>query len=286
MNYVRLIGGLGNQLFQYSFAYYLYKKKKKIKLDATIYQHYRLHNLLLKKFKIELNFAHPKEIKKYYFLGNQKLSFKLMMFSRKIYNFLTKYFNKSKIYIENSNSKISGNNYLYDGYWQNFKFLDENKSELLKQIKPKKTRYLHKKLLKKISLQKNSVAIHVRIYRDKKRELKFHGNISKDYITKAMKIIEKKIAKPSYFIFSNSNNWFEENINLQKRNITFVSGYKDYEDLISISKCKHQIISNSTFGWWGSWLNTYKKKIILVPNKWFKSKKRPRNLIPKEWISI
>jgi len=76
------------------------------------------------------------------------------------------------------------------------------------------------------------------------------------------------------------------NLKIKKSNYKIIKGFKDYEDLLSISKCKHQIISNSTFGWWGAWLNKNKNKLVIVPNNWFLKKDDPINLIPKKWIKI
>ena len=90
-----------------------------------------------------------------------------------------------------------------------------------------------------------------------------------------MKKIEKKIKNPFYFIFTNSTELFFENIKIKDSNHKIIKGFKDYEDLISIAKCDHQIISNSTFGWWGAWLNLNKNKIVIVPKKWFLKKKNP-----------
>ena len=98
--------------------------------------------------------------------------------------------------------------------------------------------------------------------------------------------MEKKINKPFYFIFTNSNKWVIQNLKLKGTNYMIVKGFEDYEDLISISKCNHQIISNSTFGWWGAWLNRYKKKNVILPKNWFRINKNPKNLFPKNWIKI
>ena len=158
--------------------------------------------------------------------------------------------------------------------------------ELFQQIKLNKYSSKHKKLINQISSKKNSVAIQIRIFSKVGGEDKFHKNISSKYIEKAKKKIQNKVNKPFYFIFTNSSNWVSENLNLNKSNYILVKGFEDFEDLISISKCKHQIISNSTFGWWGAWLNKYNKKIVILPKYWFAKKKNPAGLFPKNWIKI
>ena len=293
MNYIKLIGGLGNQLFQYAFAYHVYKKNNNVKLDISEFKYYRLHKLLIQNFKIKLLFAKTEEVEKFYLFKNRLLSFYLRLISRNFYVFINKIFNSSIIYYDflkfykvNNTFHFSNIDCLYDGYWQNFNFLEINKKDLINQIKLKRIRPNHKKFLNKISKKKNSVAIHIRWYRKIKNEDKYHGNINQNYINKAMKKIEKKIKNPFYFIFTNSTELFFENIKIKDSNHKIIKGFKDYEDLISIAKCDHQIISNSTFGWWGAWLNLNKNKIVIVPKKWFFKKKTPLNLIPKNWIKI
>ena len=293
MNYIKLIGGLGNQLFQYAFAYHIFKKNNNVKLDISEFKYYRLHKLLLHNFRIKLQFAKTEDVEKFYLFKNRLLSFYLRSISKSLYISTNKIFNKSIIKYETLKSSKSsnllnynGNDLLYDGYWQNFNFLEKNKKDLKSQIKLKRIRLKHKKFLNKISNKKNSVAVHIRWYRNIKNEDLYHGNITQKYIDKAMKKIETRVKNPFYFIFTNSNALFIKNIKIKDRNHEIIKGYKDYEDLISISECEHQIISNSTFGWWGAWLNLNKNKIVIVPKKWFLKKKTPLNLIPKNWTKV
>ena len=198
-----------------------------------------------------------------------------------------KFLNSSSvIYEKNFDKRKILSETLFDGYWKNLKKLEENKKILKKQFQLKNISNLHRKFLKQLSNKKNSVAIHIRIYRNHRNEKNFHGNVSSEYILKAIKKIEAQIENPHYFIFSNSKDWFIKNINMNEKNFQIIHGYKDYEDLISISKCKHQIISNSTFGWWGAWLNENPNKIVIAPKKWFKKRKNIKNFISKNWLQI
>lgn len=286
MNYVKLIGGLGNQLFQYAYAYYLFKKNNNVKLDISEFKYYQLHKLKIQNYKINLKFAKWGEVKKFYILNNLYLSYILKIFSKKLYIFFHKILNNNLIIYENSNNlNLKKKECYHDGFWQNLKFLELVKKDLLKQIKLKKYTKSHKRLINKI-LNKNSVAIHIRLYSKVRGEDKFHGNVSTKYLEKAISTIESKVTNPFYFIFTNSNQWVNKNLKLKESNYLLVKGFEDFQDLKSISKCKHQIISNSTFGWWGAWLNSYKKKIIIFPKKWYAKDKNPTNLFPKEWIKI
>lgn len=287
MNYVKLIGGLGNQLFQYAYAFYLVKKGKKVKLDVSEFEHYKLHKLSIQNYKISLKFSKWEEVKKFYIFKNSFISHHIKTFSKKIFIFLNRVFNTSLIQYESSNNlSINDTNSLHDGYWQNLKFVEFNRKKLLKQFKVRKQSKAHKEVLKNISKKKNSVAIHIRMYSKTRGEDKFHGNITSNYIKKAKEKIETKTQNPFYFIFTNSNEWVLSNLDIEGYNYKIIKGFKDYEDLLSISKCEHQIISNSTFGWWGAWLNENKNKVVIVPKKWFLKKDNPINLIPKKWIKI
>jgi len=287
MNYVKLIGGLGNQLFQYAYALHLLKKYKNVKLDISEFKYYELHKLKIQNYKIILNFSEWNNVSKFYIFKNLYISYRIKIFSKKLYIFLHRKLNNYSIIYENSKFKnLNDKDHLHEGYYQNLKFIEPNKKQLLNQIKLKRYSKKHKRLLDEILKKKNSVAIQIRLYSKTRAEDEYHGNISPKYINKAKKKIESKIKKPFYYIFTNSNDWVYKNLKLTGSNYKLVKCFEDYEDLQSISKCKHQIISNSTFGWWGAWLNGNNSKIVIVPKNWYAKEKNPKNLIPKNWIKI
>ena len=97
------------------------------------------------------------------------------------------------------------------------------------------------------------------------------------------------IEKPVFFVFSDDIEWVKENLNITFP-VVYLSGIKNiksYEELVLMSKCKHNIIANSSFSWWGAWLNTNQKKIVIAPKRWFNDVKLDTtDLIPENWIRI
>jgi hypothetical protein len=111
-----------------------------------------------------------------------------------------------------------------------------------------------------------------------------------DYLEKAKKIIESKISDPHYFVFSDDIFWCEKNIKFPNMFLVDHSykGRKFEYYLQLMSQCKHFIIPNSTFAWWGAWLNNDNNKLVIAPSKWFTNCDiNTKDLIPfKNWIRI
>ena len=103
-------------------------------------------------------------------------------------------------------------------------------------------------------------------------------------------LLSKEKDECSFYIFSDDMVWTKENLKISGKPVYYVEHTTDatnYEDLYLMSICKHQIIANSSFSWWGAWLNEYSSKQIIAPKKWFADDSINTNdLIPAEWIRI
>jgi hypothetical protein len=136
-----------------------------------------------------------------------------------------------------------------------------------------------------------SVSIHVRrgdyISIPKNNEL--YETCSESYYSEAMNLVKAKFPNAVFYVFSDEPEWFRKNVkvNVPLVYVTHNVGEKSYEDLILMSQCKHNIIANSSFSWWGAWLNDNKNKVVIAPQKWFKDKsKDTKDLIPQKWIQL
>ena len=97
-----------------------------------------------------------------------------------------------------------------------------------------------------------------------------HGICTLDYFKRAIDIINEKVENPVFYVFSNDAKWVRENIRIDSH-VVYVDHNgvdEDYEDLRLMTHCKHLIISNSTFHWWGAWLNLNNDKVVIAPEPW------------------
>jgi hypothetical protein len=118
-----------------------------------------------------------------------------------------------------------------------------------------------------------------------------HGTCSLEYYENAINYISEKVKAPHFFVFSDDYKWALENFKNRSYPVTCISNNadKNYEDLTLMYNCKHHIIANSSFSWWGAWLNPNEDKIVIGPKQWFKSKKQStdtKDVMPKEWVKM
>ena len=285
MKIVKLMGGLGNQMFQYMFGQYLSKKyNEKIYYDVEFFKHYseseklEIRNIELLKFNFDIEIV---DYKKYPFLNynNRKEKFiyllkGLLSLNRNTFNFVSdsKFTLISKIF-----SIFFRNNY-YIGYWQAYRYI------LDLEFKLKDSQNLINTKVKEKILNSNAVSIGVR-----RGDYVKLGAIICDieYYKKAINLIDKKLDNPVFYIFSDDIEWCRKNIKLSDKYF-FVEANKDtpFENMELMSLCKHNIISNSTYEWWGAFLNKNKQKIVIYPKKWKFYETKKNKLIPSEWIKI
>ena len=136
-----------------------------------------------------------------------------------------------------------------------------------------------------------AVAVHVRRgdYATNAHTNKYHGTCGPDYYALAEKLLREKLVEPHLFVFSDDPDWAEENLHFVSP-ATFLrhnDPKHDYEDLRLMSLCRHHIIANSTFSWWGAWLCVHPDKIVVAPRNWFgEAGLSTSDLIPRSWIQI
>ncbi|OGY39762.1 MAG: hypothetical protein A2391_03490 [Candidatus Brennerbacteria bacterium RIFOXYB1_FULL_41_13] len=285
----RLFGGLGNQMFQYAVGRALsLRLKTNLGLDLSWFDDNKYldtnRQFGLDAFNIasrKLERVDLKGIKLRRFFSKFGLSSK---------NYIKeKYFNFNKDIVH-----LSDDVYL-DGYWQSEKYFSDFEETIkndfnLRYPLSREAAGVHEIIIH----APVSCAIHIRRgdYVVNPGINFYHGACSLRYYRDAVDYIKKYSlsTEVSFFVFSDDINWVKKNFIIEKGIfIEFENrdGFKDQEEMILMSRCQHQIIANSTFSWWGAWLNKNKQKIILAPDKWFNNVLiDTKDLLPDSWIKI
>lgn len=294
---VGIFGGLGNQLFQYACAKAFAKRTgATLKLDISHLMNRKAKDGLtfrdfqLGNFKIPEEIAEIREVRR--FIPDLWHVGKPIKLLYRIKRFLTgkKLFVENDFFCYNTALDTFGDNtYLY-GYFQTEKYFADIREELLSifQLKsPLNTQNME--MLEKISAS-NAVSLHIR--RGDFINSDFINYDFDTYYDRAIAMMQHKTVNPFFFIFSNDAAWCESQ--LSTRNIPHIivsinDENEAFADLYLMSQCKHQICANSTFSWWGAWLNRNTKKIVIIPEKWYQKGRyvnAVRDLIPEGWIKI
>jgi hypothetical protein len=177
------------------------------------------------------------------------------------------------------------------GYFQSEKYFNKYKKELIETYFRPKTEIVQYINQKYPWINKDScLSIHIRVGGDRPILQHSYKNVSLDYYTTAINtVLEKDPTVEQYVIFSDNIKYCTE-IFGNNENITYIENEKSYIDLFLMSMCKHNIIANSTFSWWASWLNKNPSKIIVAPkSEWFGPSFKHLDigdLLPDNWITL
>lgn len=312
---LNLKGGLGNQMFQYSFGRNLQETlNTELKFDVKfLNENLKLQggdarNYELCMFNIRENFASNEELM--IFKNFKKYPYTKNKYIRKILTILRHHFG---VYLMFDNSFVDealfgnriikpskfSNNLYIEGYWAKTVYIKSIWNYLKEEFSFKKP--IAKDLiipLKHIS-ETNSVSIHVRRgdYITDLKANKIFGVLDVSYYYNAINhlINRLEIKNPVFYVFSDDINWCKKNLNLNKYDHYFVEnnfGKRNLEfDFRLMKSCKHNIIANSTFSWWAAFLNDNKDKIVIAPRIWYAEDKKQINFergdfIPDSWTKI
>ncbi|MEX2006656.1 MAG: alpha-1,2-fucosyltransferase [Candidatus Saccharimonadales bacterium] len=286
-----LKGGLGNQMFQYAAGRRLaLKHGTKLFMDLSWFKNVaqvdtkRVYELNC--FNIEENFIDRSSI--VIAEAEQSLKVKVYRLTKGLLKPRLRTFIEKAHHYDKQVLSLPDNTYL-DGFWQNEKYFTDIRRTLFDDFTFKsKPDSKNKQLLEAIT-NSNAVSLHIRRgdYARNQATKDFHGLMGSDYYNKAVEIMAKKTKNPRFFIFSDEPDWTKKNIKI-KYPATYVSGNKaGFEDMRLMVNCRHHITANSSFSWWGAWLNPSKDKIVIAPRRWFLDPSMSKaEIIPEKWIKL
>lgn len=297
---VRLEGGLGNQMFQYAIAKHLsFINNTDIRVDLsnfdkTIYTNNSTwRGFRLNVFKLNVTTANEKDIRT---VKNsepdffEKLKYRLMRLKS------IPYYRKSEIYESklfhfDKNILNARKDVYLVGYWQSPRYFSAIRNQLLQDFQlrelPSEKNYPFLSALH----NQNAVSVHIRRgdYASNPEYLKIHGLCPVEYYQRAIEYICAKTSYPVFYFFSDDMEWVKQNLKI-KHPAVYVSGTpegKDHYEMYLMSLCKHNIIANSSFSWWGAWLNTNAGKIVIAPKQWMGDANiDTADLIPANWLRL
>ena len=258
--------GLGNNMFQYAAALaYALEHNKKLYVHGDV-------SKLENAFDITLNKPENEDIPVFKNLEAQKKPF--------IGNIFVDY---------DSIVPLKSDRYVYlRGLFQNERYFSKYRKEILRAFRFKENMSDKNKQLVKSIQNSNSVAVHIRRGDYTAPNAEQHV-LSPHYYKVAADYIAKRVKNPHFYIFSDDMKWVKKNIKLEYPH-TFIEHNKgdfSYNDMRLMSLCKHNIIANSSFSWWGAWLNKNPDKIVITPDVWLKEDKNfINNIVPQNWIRL
>lgn len=296
---IRLMGGLGNQMFQYAFGRRMaLVHKTELVLDQTLLlDKSKLHELVTHRdFDLDIfnlhgyRWATEEEI--FLFNGNPKVSV-VKKISRKIKNS----FSPKQLVIQNFNEWNENylslkNNVCFVGRWQSELYFKDAADQIRKDFTI--TSLLSNEIVSQASKIKSceSVCLHIR-RGDLVTSTLYSstiGALTMDYYTQALGYIRGKVSNPIFFIFSDDIEWCRANIVLPEQTFYMdnsTAGKKAEGHLYLMQQCRYFIISNSTYAWWGAWLANAENKIVIYPKNWYKDVKNNNpKMCPINWKAL
>jgi hypothetical protein len=287
-----LSGGIGNQLFQFAMGLSIAKRKNiELLFDVNSFRWDNLREFELQKLGIDYNIASDELIFKIKNTPSNFISKIKKRLNIEIPYYQQSYIKERDFEYDLNFQKFNCNNVYFEGYWQSEKYFRDIRDSILKSITFNNLSNECLEFKNNISKSLNSVSLHIRRgdYAQNPETNEYHGLVGINYYNSSIEILNSKLKNPTFFVFSDDKSYAKSLFDGKENFIVIDSKFEDYEELFLMSKCEHQIIANSSFSWWGAWLNQNKNKNVIAPKNWFKNQEiqsKTKDLIPKEWMRI
>jgi Glycosyl transferase family 11 len=289
-----LIGGLGNQMFQYASAWALASEHgMELKLDISDFHRFPPRRYLLDHFRVDALIARPDELALFdkdsnrLRAGTRKFVARLRGINRVTgRTIFERGFPWQKVPLDRSVDT------LLIGYWQSERYF----LPLANQVRHVFTLKLPpddptQRLLEDID-RHSAVSLHVRRgdYASNPVVQAKHGLLGLDYYAAAIAHILTFEPNAKFYVFSDDMNWVRASLPIAApvEYVDLNGPDEPHEDLRLMSRCRHHIIANSSLSWWGAWLNPSPGKVVIAPRQWFtpESRRDARDIVPPGWVRL
>lgn len=286
-------GGLGNQMFQYATGRALsLMHGVPLLLDIRDFLQYSMHQGFELKhvFSAPVELASPDDLYKTLGWQSSRLALRLLAHPK------MRLLRTNRLVIEPHFQYFSGikqvpSSCYLKGYWQSERYFTDMADVIRDDFRfhpPLSNENSH---IAKNMREVNAVSLHVRRgdYISNRNTLAVHGVCSLEYYTQAIRHIVERTTDPVFFVFSDDIEWVKNNLQIAHPCylIDHNNGIESYNDMRLMSLCKHNIIANSSFSWWGAWLNSHADKIVIAPARWFVSDTYDSaDLVPADWVRL
>lgn len=268
---VTVNGGLGNQMFIYAFYYMLYRQSWLSFVEIDIENTYGQHN----GFELFGLFKAIRPQSRIYY--------------RRVKNLTVKY--PTRYLFEKVSEDIRlrvpvGGSYpflIYDGFWQSERYFKAYESDI-RRLFSFDTTALNPQSAAFVSelRQGNTVSLHIR-RGDYIEHPEFRDICSADYYRAAVEFICQQVANARIYVFTNDTAWVRQHINFVPYQLVDWNTQADsWQDMYLMTQCRHNIIANSSFSWWGAWLNSHRNKVVVAPRRWFNTLSAAHT-VPTDW---
>lgn len=288
-------GGLGNQMFQYACAQALsFELGLPLRFCVDSYIHNHNHNgfELDRVFNVNLKYATDENLIS--LIGWRGKSIQLRhIVSKKYCQWLANRFFITEPYFnywpDLVNKAINGA-YIH-GYWQSEKYFLKYSKQIRDCFTFRSTLNEFNRAIAKSITENISISVHVRRgdYISNAKNSAYHGFCGLDYYRTAINKMSNFFPNARFFVFSDDSNWVNQELKPIFPNLVLISnnkGSESHNDIRLMAMCSHHIIANSSFSWWGAWLNTDINKVVIAPKRWFLNKIDTSDLIPEDWYQI
>ncbi len=278
MRLIKITGGLGNQLFVYAFYIAMKSRFPNTRIDLSDMVHYNVHN----GYELNRVFGLPNDE----FCINQPLKKVLEFLFFKVILERKQNLETMEVY----HKKFLNPNIYFKGFYQSERFFKGSEETVRQAFKfnMEMANPQSRDMAERIDNDPQAVSIHIRRgdYL-KPQHWKNTGSVCQlPYYKNAIEELERRVENPHYYVFSDDLDWVKESLNL--KNATYVDwnrGEDSWQDMMLMSHCRSHIICNSTFSWWGAWLDPKADKIVIMPERWFQNEETPY-IFPEGWIKV